>query len=231
MMRIRSALFAVAGGVVAGSVALAAPVQVALVENVIGNPAGVELMDYLEAGKTIALGPRDTIVLSYMSSCVRETITGGTVTVGTDQSEVQAGRVARSTVSCEVGKMLLAADQAVQFGGRIFRSPPPAKQAAEDSIPQFTLYGRSPIVELKAPGKLMIERIDQASEPYVVNVENEDLLRGRFYDFAKRGRNLAAGGIYRVSLGGQEIVFKVDSHAKPGNTPILGRLLRFGSPG
>ena len=28
-------------------------------------------------------------MLSYLKSCVRETISGGTVTVGTDQSDVQ----------------------------------------------------------------------------------------------------------------------------------------------
>jgi hypothetical protein len=230
MMRIRILILAVAGGVVAGSVAAAAPVQVALVENVTGNPAGVEFMDYLETGKIIALGSRDTIVLSYMGSCVRETITGGTVTVGTDQSEVQAGKVARTKVPCDPGKMLLPAGQAAQFGGRIFRSAPPANASASDSNPHLTLYGRSPIVELKAPGTLLIERIDQAGERYVVDVGTENLLHGRFYDFAKWGRNLAAGGIYRVSCGGQDIVFKIDPHAKPGNTPILGRLLRFGTP-
>jgi hypothetical protein len=143
---------------------------------------------------------------------------------------VQAGKVARTTVPCDAGKLLLAADQAAQFGGRIFRSAPPANVSAPDFNPQLTLYGRSPIVELKGPGTLLIERIDQASERYVVDVENEHLLHGKFYDFAKRGRNLAAGGIYRVSLDGKEIVFKIDPHAKPGNTPILGRLLRFGSP-
>jgi hypothetical protein len=229
MMRARIAILALAGGVVAGSAAVAAPPQVALVENVTGNPAGVEFMDYLESGKIIELGPRDTIILSYMSSCVRETITGGTVTVGTDQSDVQAGKVARTTVPCEAGKMLLAADQAAEFGGRIFRSAPQAKVAAADSSPAFTLYGSSPMVELKAPGRLMVERIDQVSERYVVEIENADLLQGKFYDFAKRGRHLSAGGIYRVSLGGQEIVFKIDPHAKSGNTPVLGRLLRFGS--
>jgi hypothetical protein len=229
MMRARIAILAIAGGVV-GSVAAAAPVQVALVENVTGNPAGVEFMDYLETGKIIELGPRDTIVLSYMSSCVRETITGGIVTVGTDQSDVQRAKVVRIKVPCDAGKMVLAAEQAGQFGGRIFRSAPPANVSVTDPNPQLTLYGRSPIVELKIPGTLLIERIDQASERYVVDVGTEHLLHGRFYDFAKWGRNLAAGGIYRVSRGGQEIVFKIDPHAKPGNTPILGRLLRFGSP-
>jgi hypothetical protein len=229
MMRIRIAILAL-GGVVAGSVA-AAPVQVALVENLTGSPAGVEFMDYLETGKTIELGSRDTIVLSYMSSCVRETITGGIVTVGTDQSEVRAGKVARTKVACDAGKMLMASNQAAQFGGRIFRSAPPtAFSPASVSKPQFTLYGRSPVVELKAGGTLVIERIDQASERYAVDVNGQHLVQGRFYDFAKHGRNLAAGGVYKASWGGREIVFKIDSHAKSGNTPILGRLLRFESP-
>src|SRR5260370_20433488 len=106
-MRRRIAMLAVGVGVVGGCAAVAAPVQVALVENVTGNPAGVEFMDYVETGKTIALGPRDTIVLSYMSSCVRETITGGTVTVGIDQSEGQGAKIARNKVPCDTGKMLL----------------------------------------------------------------------------------------------------------------------------
>jgi hypothetical protein len=223
-MRIRIPIFA-AAGVVFASVAAAAPVQIALVENVTGNPAGVESMDYLEIGKVIQLGPREGIVLSYMSSCVREVITGGTVTVGTDQSDVQSGKIVRTKVSCDAGKMLLADDQAVQFGGKLFRGA--ANMSATDSHPQLTLYGRSPIVELKAPGKLLIERIDQAGERYIVDAGNEHLLHDRFYDFAKWGKKLAAGGIYRASLGEQEIVFKIDHHAKPGNTPIVGRLLRF----
>jgi hypothetical protein len=35
-----------------------------------------------------------------MYSCVRETITGGTVTIGTDQSEVKAGKVTRTKLDC-----------------------------------------------------------------------------------------------------------------------------------
>src|SRR5260370_39637807 len=142
MMRIRTATLVVAGGV-AGSVAAAAPVQVALVEDVTGNPAGVEFMDYLETGKIIELGPRDTIVLSYMTSCMRETITGGTVTVGTDQSQVQGAKVARARVPCDAGKLVLAADQAGQFGGRIFRSAP-VNLSAPDSNPHLTPSPRAP---------------------------------------------------------------------------------------
>src|SRR4051794_37521374 len=113
MMRMRIAILSI--GAMAAASAAAAPVQVALVENLTGSPAGVEFMDYLETGKTIELGSRDTIVLSYMSSCMRETITGGKVTVGTDQSEVQAGKVTRTKVACDAGKMQFASNQPAQF--------------------------------------------------------------------------------------------------------------------
>ena len=89
MMKIRIAVVALATVM---SPALAATIPVALVEEVSGAPAGVEFMDYVETGKTIELGARGGIVLSYLNSCVRETISGGTVTVGTDQSDVQGGK-------------------------------------------------------------------------------------------------------------------------------------------
>ena len=82
-----------------------------------------------------------------------------------------------------------------------------------------------------SPGTLLIERLDQTSERYLVDVTSEHLQHGKFYDFAKWGRQLAAGGRYRISLDGQEVVFKIDPSAKPGNTLILGRLLRLGSSG
>ena len=190
------------------------------------EPAGVELMDYMETGTTIQLGDRNVIVLSYMSSCVRESITGGTVTVATDQSDVQGGQVTRSKVDCDGGKLVLRGNKASQYAGRAIRG---AGEPSADS--KFILYSRSPILELKAPGTLLIERLDQDGERYLVNVTSEQLLGRKFYDFAKWGRRLAAGGLYRISLDGQEVVFKVDPSAQPGNTPILGRLLRFGQPG
>ncbi len=72
-----------------------AQTPVAVVEDVTGNPAGIEFMDYVSAGKVIRLGPKDAVVLGYMKSCWRETITGGTVTVGEEQSTVVDGRIQR----------------------------------------------------------------------------------------------------------------------------------------
>ena len=187
-------------------------------------------MDYVEPGKTIQLGARGGIVLSYMSSCMRETISGGTVTVGTEQSEVAGGRVVRAKVPCDAGKLALTGDKPGQFAGRVFRSAAAPNAAVQ---PQLTLYGRSPVLELKGPCTLLVERLDATSERYLVDVGSEHLVRGSFYDFAKWGRQLAAGGLYRISLdsqAGEDVVFMIDAHAKPGNTPMLGRLLRLSSP-
>jgi hypothetical protein len=115
-------VLAAAGTVLIASAAAAAPLEVALVENLTGNSPGVEFMDYVQAGQVIRLGPRDTLVLSYVTSCVRETITGGTVTIGTDWSEVQSGQVVRARGRCGVGKMVLTGAQA-PIGGRAFRGP------------------------------------------------------------------------------------------------------------
>ena len=56
-----------------------------------------------------------------MSPCVRETITGGTVTVGTDQSDVEGGWVAWSKVDHDGGKLVLRGNKLSQFAGRAIR--------------------------------------------------------------------------------------------------------------
>ena len=164
---------------------------VALVEAVNGNSADVEFMDYVDPGKVIHLNSHDWIVLSYLKSCVRETITGGIVTVGTERSEVESGKVERSVVPCEAGKMLLTTQTASQAAGMVFRS-------GSGPRPQFTLYGLSPIVELKGGGTLLLERIDRPGERYTVAVDERQLLHGAFYDFANSDRTLAAGAFTKL---------------------------------
>jgi hypothetical protein len=161
---------------------------------------------------------------------MRETITGGTVTVGTDQSEVQSGRIVRTRVQCDAGKMLQGGEQARPLAGSVLRSAPRMGTPALASDPQIVLYGSSPILELTAPGTLLIERIDQIGERYVLDVGNEHLLRGGFYDFAQWNKALTAGGVYRAIFGAQKIVFRIDPDAKPGRLPIVSRLLRFVLP-
>lgn len=214
----------IAGLMLAAGPALA-QAPVAVVEDVTGTPAGIEFMDYVSAGKVIRLGSQDGLVLGYMKSCWRETITGGTVTVGEEQSTVaDGGRVRREKVGCD-SKMQLSQQQASKSGAMVFRAPP--KPAAGSLTPQLTLYGLAPVVELKGGGTLVIERIDQPGERHEVKIGGQQLLRGSFYDFAKADKALEAGGVYRAKAGTQEIVFKVDPFARPGQAPVVSRLLRF----
>ena len=97
--------------------------RVALVEEVKGKVTGVEFMDYVRAGQIIRLGPQQSIVLAYVRSCLRETITGpGTVTIGTDRSDVQSAEVRRTQGQCNVGKAIVP-DVQGEFGARSFRGP------------------------------------------------------------------------------------------------------------
>jgi hypothetical protein len=206
--------------------AAAAQSPAAVVEEIGGAVSGVQFMDYVEPGQVIRLGTHDRIVLSYLKSCWRETITGGTVTVGNDQSEVIGGEVTRARVACESGKMMLSAELAGKSGAMVFRQVP-NRQAAAIPHPEFTLYGLSPVFEVRPGGTLVVERLDQPGERHEIAVTEQQLIRGAFLDFARAGVVLAAGGIYRAKLADQEIVFKIDPDAKGGDAPLVGRLARL----
>jgi hypothetical protein len=208
--------------------AAVAQTPAAIVEEV-GGVAGVQFMDYVEPGRVIRLGGHDRIVLGYLKSCWRETITGGIVTVGAEQSEVAGGEVVRAKIACEGGKMMLSAELAGKSGAMVFRQVPTRQSAAAIPHPQFTLYGLSPVFEMRPGGRLVVERLDQPGERHEFAVTDQQLVRGAFLDFAKVGVALAAGGIYRAKSAGQEIVFKIDPDAKPGDMPLAGRLARLQS--
>lgn len=203
---------------------LAAEAPVAVVEDISAAGGGVEFMDYVTPGQVIRLGKGDKLVLGYMESCWRETISGGTVTVGKAQSTVKDGTVQRAKVECDGGKMQLTAQQASKSGTVVFRGGPKPKGTTQ---PQLTLYGLSPVVDIKGGGHLVIERLDQPGERIEVDVGGKQLFRGAFFDFAKDNKALAPGGVYRATVGKSGIVFKVDPDARPGQAPIIGRLLRF----
>lgn len=195
----------------------------ALVEDISGKSAGVQFMDYVSPGRAIRLAAGDTLVLSYLKSCRRETITGGVVTVGTEESAITGGKVEAEKVDCDPGKLNLTTAQAAKSGTMVFRSTPgrPALPAAE-----VTLHGLSPMLDLPGGGKVSFERLDQAGG-LEFDVGAADLVRGSFYDLARHQKALAAGGLYRVKAGGREVVVKVSPQAKPGAVPLVSRLLRL----
>src|ERR1700749_4316195 len=82
-------LFAATAFLIAMTAVARAGAPVAVVEDVQGKVSGAEFMDYVVPGQVIKLGPGSKLVLGYMKSCWRETISGiGTVIVGAEQIAV-----------------------------------------------------------------------------------------------------------------------------------------------
>ena len=69
--------------------------------------------------------------------------------------------------------------------------------------------------------------IDQPGERIEANVSARMLVKGKFYDLAAAGKTLAAGGTYAAVAGSQRTEFRVDPAARPGTSPIVGRLVRL----
>ncbi len=113
-------------GAMVGVVCLVAPAMAetpsAIVEDVQGKVEGVEFMDYVTPGKVIKIPPKSTLVLSYLKSCMRETITGAVALVGTEQSTVQLGDVQRVKVPCDGKAAQLSEREANQSAATTFRT-------------------------------------------------------------------------------------------------------------
>ena len=107
----------------------AAQAPVAVVEDVSGKAIGAEYMDYVTPGQVITLGPKGSIVLEYMTSCWRETITGGTVIIGVEQSQVHRGAIERVKIDCDRdGHALIERHR--EFAGSVSRGPSPPSKGA-----------------------------------------------------------------------------------------------------
>lgn len=221
-LAVRAGCLALALGAMAcGSPAIAAP-AVAIVEDVGGDVAGVEPMDYLNAGRTITLGDGAFIIVSYFGSCAREKITGGAVLIQDGHSVANGGAIERSVVKCDGDKLKLAEREGEQTAGVVVRG------LTIGDGPELTIYGASPTL-IAAPGRpITIERLDKASarETLPAKAANGRLV----YDFAKEGRALVPGGVYRATAGEKKALFRIDRTAEPGATPVIGRLVLISSP-
>jgi hypothetical protein len=96
---------------------------VAVVDAVSGA-ATVRQMDYVFAKQTFSLGPKGAVTLSYLSGCMSEVITGGTVTVEPTGSKVVGGRLqTRATPGCRTAKPIILAS-ASEAGASVNRITP-----------------------------------------------------------------------------------------------------------
>ena len=197
----------------------------AIVEDVQGPVKDLQPFDYVVAGTRIELPARGVLVLGYLKSCARETITGGKVVIGEDQSTVEGGQVKRERVECDGGRMHLTTAQASKSGAMVFRGAPKPTATPQ---PQVTVYGVSPIFTGDAAERLEIKRLDTSGQaPLDFPLAKPKAGRGLVFDLAKQNVALAPGGLYQASSGGRTVVFKVDPQAKAGAAPAVGRLVRL----
>ncbi len=190
----------------------------AIVEEVSDPAAGVAPMDLVEEGRVIKLPGGAKLVLGYFVSCIRETITGGSVTVGAEKSAVEGGSRQAKEVDCDGGRLLRTGSQSSDVAGAVFRKgntkiPPLPK-------PDVTLFGVSPLIRLSAPArKIQIQRLDKKGES-----EIGVPVKGPLVDTAKAGVKLEPGGLYAISSGETAYIIKISPLAEP-NAPVLSRLV------
>jgi hypothetical protein len=73
---------------------------------------------------------------------------------------------------------------------------------------------------------LLVERLDIPGERQQIELDGKQS-RGKFYDFAAVNKALSPGGVYSAKFRSSQIVFQIDAQARPGTTPIVGRLVRM----
>ena len=196
---------------------------VAVVEDVQGKVTGAEFMDYVVPGQVIKLGQGGKVVLGYMKSCWRETISGvGTVIVGSEQSAVHLADFKTEKVACDPTQAQRIGKELGESAATVFRS---LKDDPKKGPPPLVLHGQSPIVSTSERGKLVVERLDVKGERYEVDLANAQPMHGRFYDLGKSNIALTPGGAYSITLKSKFAAFVVDPNAAPGAGPVIGRLV------
>jgi hypothetical protein len=200
--------------------------QAAVVEDLAGRVPGIEVFDFLAPGKTLTLPAGAKLVLGYIESCTRETITGpssgsGSITIGETGSKVTGAQVQQEQLKCAAANQL-AQGQAGKSAAMVFRGQPGSgRKRAEIPQPSVVLMYTAPAFHVSQPGQLTIERLDVVETVQVFQVS------GKLFDYGKTGKNLDAGGYYRAELNGRSTVFHISLDAGEGSGPLLLRLVRF----
>src|SRR4051794_6427757 len=155
-----------------GALALASPAAadspVAVVEEIQGKVTGAEFMDYVTPRSVIKIADGGSIILSYLKSCRRETISGaGTVVVGDEESIVDQAVLKAEKINCDSNQANATTKDTSGVAATLLRS---IERGNSRSLPepQLTLYGASPFVEAKGRGTLVVRRLDLAGERHQI---------------------------------------------------------------
>lgn len=207
--------------VISSQMGLADDGAVAIVEETSGNVAGVEPLDLLREGRTIALKADAGLIISYLNSCQRENIRGGKVTIGKVQSDIAGGTVDRVRLTCDPVALDLSPEQANQSATLVFRAD---KTVSGDPIAaqaKFVMETRQPLVIAPALNEITLEDLRHAGTKWSVKVAKG------IADLTADHKLLDQGGVYRLMGGGRELIFRVGKEATDAPLPLLKRVIRF----
>ncbi len=186
----------------------------AIVEDAAPSVRSVGLFDYLSPGTELNLTDEDWLVLSYLHSCKQEQISGGTITIGENESTASGSTVKRRSVECDGGSLQLSAEQSDRASVAVMH-----ESGGEGKV-ALTVRSLSPVFRISGTaGTLILESLD-----WPQGVQNLKFKANKV-DLAQRGVKLLKGGLYRATTAERETVFRVDKFARPGAGPLLSRLI------
>ena len=199
----------------AASASAQAPV-VAILEEIAGASGKHEAFDELKSGERLELGAGGRAIVGYLGSCVRETIDGGTVVIGKDQSQIDGGKVARETIPCEATQLVLSEEEAGKSATVAMR-PMPWVRETKQIVPSL-----SPLIWVEAKGQLTVKRYD-TEDQQVLTFPIKD---GKV-DLAEHRVELVPNGYYELQAGKKKMVIQIHSNAHTGAMPAMSRLVRL----
>lgn len=186
----------------------------ALVEEIDAGVSKIAAFDTLKAGQTIDLRPHHHAVISYLDSCIRETIDGGTVKIGTSQSDVQDGTVKRETVDCSLKQLALTANTQDQSATTVFRP-------LFDNLVKQTLPDVSPFILADDASSIDLKQMGKEDAPVTLTLHQGKL------DLRAAGIKLQPGGIYKLTAGSRETYIKITPDAKASEASLLMRIVKL----
>jgi len=190
---------------------------VAIIETFVDGSGRNRTFEFLKQEAVLKLGANGTAVIDYFQSCVQETIEGGVVTIGLEQSKVRGGIVTRERVECDGSKLVLTPEQLAASAVTVNRGP---DGTAVPSV--VTVHSTKPYIMLKDPrATVVIRRTDVAGEPpAIVTVKI-----GVSGNIRVPKKALQPGGVYRVTAGDASRTLRIDRNARAAGVPLLSKML------
>jgi len=189
----------------------------ALVESVSEVQSEVNAFDFLYEGDQVDLGPVGQITLGYLANCVRESIVGGQITIGSMESETKGSvSITKSVESCNSEQLVLASNEIVQSGATAYR-------ALGSSEPELVLEFVQPIILTSRARQIVLKRLDEKESRVKLKLDASTVSQAT--DLVQEGFSLTPGGTYMLTASGRSLVFKVSNDASTDTSKFMSRLL------